>query len=108
MYDSAAEARGQAVASYLDYRRAGGESQANTAPLYALVAQAIEQGTTTEAAAQLAEQAEPDDPSWFTALLGKLQAVLRGARDPALAADPALAYRDAAELQLLLASLGVE
>nr|MDQ3011639.1 CHAT domain-containing protein [Acidobacteriota bacterium] len=62
---AAAEARGQAVVSYLAYRRAGGESQANAAPLYALVAQAIEQGTTTEAATQLAEYARPDAPAWL-------------------------------------------
>ncbi|HEX9001243.1 MAG TPA: hypothetical protein VGB07_15165, partial [Blastocatellia bacterium] len=103
-----AEARGQAVASYLAYRRAGGESQANAAPLYALVAQAIEQGTTTEAATQLAEYARPDAPAGFTALLDKLQATLRGDRDSALAADPALSYTDAVELQLLLESLGTQ
>ena len=90
------------MASYLAYRRAGGESQANTAPLYALVAQAIRQGTTTEAAAQLAENAAPD------ALLDNLQATLRGDRAPALAADPALSYTDAVELQLLLESLGTQ
>ena len=106
---AAAEARGQAVASYLAYRRAGGESQANTAPLFALVAQALQAGSpsaTTEAAAKLAEMAKGDIPPWGLALLDKLQAVLRGDRAPALAADPALAYRDAAELQLLLESLG--
>ena len=105
---AAAEARGQAVAAYLAYRRAGGESQSNTAPLYALVAQAWQDGSPdalTEAAAQLAAQAEPDDPAWFTVLLNPLQAVLRGERAPALAADPALNYQDAVELQLLLEGL---
>jgi hypothetical protein len=94
------------VASYLAYRRAGGESQANTAPLYTLVAQAIKQGTTTEAAPQLAKYARPDVPAWLTALLDKLQAILRGDRDPALASDPALSFWDAVELQLLLENLG--
>lgn len=103
---AAAEARGQAVAAYLAYRRAGGESQANTAPLFALVAAALRQGTPDEAAAQLRAYAEPDDPVWLTALLDKLQAVLGGDRRPALAADPSLAYRDAVELQLLLETLG--
>ncbi len=105
---AAIEARGQAVASYLAYRRAGGESQTNTAPLYALVVQAIEQGTTTKAATQLDEYARPDAPAGFTGLLDKLQAILRGDRDPALAADPALSFWDAVELQLLLESLGTE
>ena len=60
----------------------------------------------TEAAAQLAKYARPDAPAWFTALLNLLQAVLRGERDPTLAADPALQFVDAVELQLLLEQLG--
>ena len=106
---AAAEARGKAVAAYLDYRLAGGESQANTAPLYELVTQALSAGTPdalTAASAQLAELAQADIPAWLTALLDKLQAVLRGDLRPALADDPALNYADAAELQLLLESLG--
>jgi tetratricopeptide (TPR) repeat protein len=102
---AAAEAREKAIAAYLAYRLAGGESQANTAPLFALVKQALQAGTPdalTAASAQLAAQAEPDDPAWFTALLDKLQAILRGDRNPALADDPALSYLDAVELQLLL------
>jgi tetratricopeptide (TPR) repeat protein len=102
---AADEARRQAIASYLAYRRAGGASQSNGAQLYALVLQAIQQGTTTEAAAKLAELAEADDPPWFTALLAKLQAILHGDRDRALADDPDLYYRDAVELQLLLEGL---
>lgn len=106
---AATEARGQAVAAYLAYRRAGGESQSNTAPLFALVAQALQDGSPdalTTAAAQLAELAQADIPAWGLALLDKLQAILRGERDPALAADPALFYMDTVELQLLLERLG--
>lgn len=99
---AAAKARRQAIESYLAYRRAGGESQSNRANYYAFVLQAIQQGTTTEAAAKLAELAEADDPPWFTALLSKLQAILRGDRDPALTDDLDLFYMDAVELQLLL------
>jgi tetratricopeptide (TPR) repeat protein len=100
-----AEARRQAIESYLAYRRAGGASQSPAAELYALVMQAVQQGTTTEATAKLAELAEADDSPWFTALLAKLQAILRGDRDPALADDPDLVYGDAVELQLLLEGL---
>ena len=39
-------------------------------------------------------------------LLPHLLAILGGARDPALADDPALYYEDAVELQLLLERLG--
>ncbi len=102
---AAAEARAQAVAAYLAYRRVGGESQTNTAPLYALVAEALRQGTTTEAAAQLNALSQQNLPAWGLALLDKLHAILRGERRPALAADPALLYLDAAELTLLLEAL---
>ena len=59
----------------------------------------------TEAEQQLAELAA-DAPPWGKALFSKLQAILRGDRAPALAEDPNLPYRDAAELQLLLERLG--
>jgi tetratricopeptide (TPR) repeat protein len=101
---AAAEARRQAIASYASYRRAGGASQSPTPQLYALVMQAIQQGTTTEVEQQLAKLAE-DAPPWLTALLSKLQPILRGDRDPALADDPDLVYGDAVELQLLLERL---
>jgi tetratricopeptide (TPR) repeat protein len=99
---AAAEARRQTIESYLAYRRAGGESQSNRAQLYALVMQAIQQGTTSEAGHRLAELSSEDHPPWFTALLSKLHAILRGDRDPAFADDPDLDYDDAVELQLLL------
>ncbi len=103
---AAAEARGQAVASYLAYRRAGGESQSNQAGLFALVFQAIQQGTTTEAERQLDELAQGELPLWAKTLVAKLHALLGGDRAPALAADPNLTFDNAVELQLLLESLG--
>jgi hypothetical protein len=96
---------GQAIASYLAYWRAGGESQSNQSPLFALVFQAIQQGVTTEAEQTLAELSNRDVPAWYKMLLAKLQAILRGDRNPALAADPNLYYDNAAELQLLLEAL---
>jgi hypothetical protein len=44
-------------------------------------------------------------PPQSQALLPKLHTILRGDRNPALADDPALDYRDAAELLLLLEKL---
>jgi tetratricopeptide (TPR) repeat protein len=102
---AAADARRQAIASYLAYWRAGGASQSPTPQLYAQVLQAIQQGTTTELEQQLAELVKADYPPQFTALLAKLQAILRGDRDPALADDPDLYYDAAVELQLLLERL---
>jgi tetratricopeptide (TPR) repeat protein len=105
---AAARAREQAIAAYLAYRRAGGASQSGRPQLYALVSQAIEQGATTEAANRLAELSSADDPPWFTLVLAKLQAILRGDRRLALADDPNLLYMDAAELHLLLEALRTE
>jgi tetratricopeptide (TPR) repeat protein len=105
---AAAAARGQAIASYLAYRRAGGESQSDQARLFALVLEAIQRGETTEAEHTLSELSSRDDPVWLQKLLAKLQAILRGDRDPALAADPNLDYCSAVELQLLLEGLGAK
>lgn len=103
---AAEAARAQAIASYLAYRRAGGESQSNQAQLFVNVLQAIQQGATTEAEQHLDELSEEDDPPSFKTLAARLRAILGGDRDPALAADPNLSYSAAAELQLLLEALG--
>ncbi len=103
---AAAQARQQAVQTYLAYRRAGGESRLPGAQLCALVAQAIQQRNTTEAEQRLAQILSADPEPWAQALIPKLQAILQGSRDPALATEPNLDFRDAAELQLLLEALG--
>jgi hypothetical protein len=102
---AAAAAREQAIACYLAYRRAGGESKSNQFRFFGLAFQAIQKGATTEAELKLAELSKEDVPVWFQTLLAKLQAILRGDRNPALAADPNLDFGDAAELQLLLEAL---
>src|SRR5262245_18986727 len=100
---AAADAWQQAVQCYLAYRRAGGESHTPGGQLCALIAHAISQRDTTEVAQLLAQTAAAaDTPTLLKAMLPKLHAILDGDRDPALAADPALDYRDAAELLLLL------
>jgi len=101
-------AGGVVTASYLAYRRAGGESQSNQAELLAMVFQAIQEGATTEAEQTLAELSKGDIPVWLKTLLAKLQAILRGDRDPALAADPNLTYASVVELQLLLEGWGAK
>ena len=104
---AAATARQRALDAYLAYRRAGGVSQSPLAPLYAQVAEALTSHASAEAAAELAALAqEPDLPAYLPPILSALQAILAGARDPALADDPALDYRNAAELRLLLEPLG--
>jgi hypothetical protein len=70
--------------------------------------QALRAGQRGELAALLGQLAR--DPGWqgdaAKALLAALGAILGGARDPALAEDPALDYDDAVEVQLLLEALG--
>jgi len=103
--EAAQVARQQAIETYLAYRRAGGESQSNQAHLFALVAQAIEQGSEAGAQQQLNSMLKPGAPPQFTALIRQLQAVLGGDRDPTLAADPELGFSNAVELRLLLKGL---
>jgi len=106
---AAAQARGQAIAAYLAYRRDGGENQVGgiAVQVCAGVAQAIADGHPAQAAAELAQLAKkPDLPDYARRLLPALQSILSGSRDRALAADPNLYYRDAAELHLLLDRLG--
>jgi tetratricopeptide (TPR) repeat protein len=103
----AADSWQQAVQCYLAYRRAGGESQEPSARLCAQIARNISQGDTTEVTQFFAQAAvAADTPTWLKATLPKLQAIFHGDRDPALAADSALDYRDATELLLLLEMLG--
>jgi len=59
--------------------------------------------------------AHPDVCEWrgrdtweATVTLKRLQTILEGARDPALADDPELDYRESAELLLLLERLGTQ
>ncbi|MBI4552391.1 MAG: tetratricopeptide repeat protein, partial [Candidatus Latescibacteria bacterium] len=104
---AAEQARQQAMQSYLAYRRAGGESQQPGGKLCAQIAQAIQQGETTAVEQFLAQAARAaDTPRRLRVMILKLQAILNGDRNPALAADPNLDYDDAAELQLLLETLG--
>ena len=104
---AAAQARQKATETYLAYRRAGGESRQPGAQLCAQIAQDIQRSDTTEAEQFLAQAAgAPDTPAWLKVMIPKLQAILQGSRDPALATDPNLGYGDAAELLLLLEALG--
>jgi len=103
---AAAAARERALQAYLAYRRAGGENHTPGGRLAAAVGQALAAGQTGEVASQLAELRErPDLPAYLQALIPALQAILSGSRDPALASDPGLYYRDAAEIALLLEAL---
>jgi tetratricopeptide (TPR) repeat protein len=104
--EAAQAARQQAIKTYLAYRRAGGVSQNNLIRLFELVSQAIQQHAETKAREGLDQLAAKSNvPISLKDLIGRLQSVLAGDRNPALATDPELNYGNAAELQLLLESL---
>ena len=103
--EAATRAWRRAVESYLVYRRAGGQSMTAGAQFCDLAAQAIKQGDTGELERQLAGLLGEDVPSSVKSMISKLQAILHGDRNPALADDPDLKYDNAVELQLLLETL---
>lgn len=70
-----------------------------------MTAQAVQSQQVAELGEELAQLAAQLPERWQQAVITKLQAILRGDRDPALANDPELDYRDVAELRLLLESL---
>jgi len=109
--EAAALARRQAIAAYLAYRRDGGENQSGrpTAGLCTEIAQMIANGLREEAVNGLAKRRKmPDVPPDAYPFFDALATVVAGSRDPALADNPALDYRDAAELLLLLEHLWCE
>jgi hypothetical protein len=91
----------------LAYRRDGGENHSGRGRLCAAFNEAMQAGQTAEMEALLRQLvSDPDRPDWLKPLASTLQAILRGSRDPALAENPALSYSSAAEVQLLLETLG--
>ena len=102
---AAAEARRKATAAYLAYRRDGGENHYSDGRIALAVSQALsagEQGQATSLLQQLSTQFREAGPSTF---LNALQAIVDGARDPALADAPELDHTMAAEILLLLETL---
>jgi tetratricopeptide (TPR) repeat protein len=99
------DARKRAIDAYLAYRRDGGENLTGGRQVFEIVTQAIAGNQILEAEEWLNSLRGAGMPPYFVPLLPKLIAILRGARDAALFADPDLDYDDAAELQLLLEHL---
>ncbi len=104
--EAAERARQRAVESYLSYRREGGYGTTPAAQLCSAAARAIAAGDTSEIEQYLSQPLGEDTAPWARVVFPKVLAVLRGERDLALAADPELDYNDAAELRLLLETLG--
>ena len=100
------QARQQAMQKYLAYRRAGGKNTNPGARLCEQIGHAIRAGNVASLAAMLEKMAaSPNIPAPGQLLIAKLQAILAGSRDPALADDSNLHYQYAVELQLLFEEL---
>jgi tetratricopeptide (TPR) repeat protein len=105
--DAAADARQKSVDSYLAYRRDGGENHTESGRLVAEVAEALESGDAGSAATFLESIVdEPAIPAPVRAFAGALRRVVAGDRDRGLAAHPELDYKMAAEVLLLVETLG--
>jgi len=98
---AAAQARQKAMQAYMAYRKDGGESRSNQFNLVAATAQALQPGQEAQLIEQLESFLKPDISTEIVALIRALIALLRGSRDPALAADPELGYMAAVELKLV-------
>jgi hypothetical protein len=105
-FASAAAAKGKAIACYLAYRRDGGENHDGPGRLSLAVTQALRSGKTAEVATLLQQRAAEPEAAGLLPFIGALQAVVAGSRDPALADQPELGYTMAAEILLLIESLG--
>ena len=102
---AATEARRQALSAFLAYRRGGGENHLPDGRLALLVRQALAAGDPASVAFQLQQVAAAPEAAQRLPFLSALQAIAGGGRDPALAEDPALGYREAAEVLLLIEAL---
>jgi Tfp pilus assembly protein PilF len=105
---AAAEAKGNAIASFLAYRRDGGENQSASGRLALAVLQALASGDPAEATSLLQQLAADPDFANELPFLIALQAITAGSRDRSLAEDPGLHYAQAAEVMLLIEALEAE
>jgi tetratricopeptide (TPR) repeat protein len=104
--EGAAIARQQAIDTYAAYRRDGGYPRQSTGRLVAKVTAALAGGASPRALVSQFPPPAGAAPS-IGAFFSCLRAILTGARDLALLADPALDFDDVAELTLLLERLAL-
>jgi tetratricopeptide (TPR) repeat protein len=102
---AATEAKGQAVAAYLAYRRDGGESQTGSGFLSHTITQFMRAGDAVSAESLLLQLAEDPKAAHLLAFISALRAIVAGSRDRSLAANPDLDYGMAAEVLLLIETL---
>ncbi|QQZ29827.1 TIR domain-containing protein [Thiothrix subterranea] len=102
---AASEAWQQALTAYLAYRWDGGENHSGGGYLALAVEQAIKQNNRAGIEQEIKQLSEYDNWQEHKNFLHKLQAIIAGERDLALAEDEGLYFELAAELVLLLAGL---
>jgi tetratricopeptide (TPR) repeat protein len=105
---AATDARHQALATFLAYRRDGGENQSDAGRLALAVRQSLATGELAVAASSLQQLAADPQAASLLPFLTALHAITAGSRDRCLAEDPALDYDDAAEVLLLIEALEAE
>jgi len=104
--NGAEEARRKAIASYLAYRRDGGENHNANGRISLAVTHALLAGEAAQAAALLQQHAADPDWAWLLPFLRALQAIVTGSRrDRSLADAPELDYGSATEVLWLLETL---
>ena len=100
---AAAEAKQEAIACYLAYRRDGGENHTNVGRVALVVTQALLTGHRAAASSILDQvAADPALPSDAHPFIQVLQAIVAGSRNRSLADNPDLHYSMAAETLFLI------
>jgi len=96
----------KAIASYLAYRRDGGEDHDEEGRLSLAITEYLLAGDNAAASSLLQQlTTDPDLPDHARTFIGALQAVVAGSRDRSLADAPDLNYRMAAEIFFLIETL---
>lgn len=98
------QARQQAIQTFRDYRRDGGENHSSAGRLSLAVFEAIQQ-QTTEIEQGIAHLLEQEEWQAHRTYLDRLLAIIAGERVPALAEDDQLRFDLVVELQMLLEQL---
>jgi tetratricopeptide (TPR) repeat protein len=102
---AATEARAKAMASYLAYRRDGGENHDTSGRISLAVTQSLLAGDPVTAASLLQQQAPRFEAAGFGGFIRALQAIVAGSRDRTLADAPDMDFGMAAEILFLIETL---
>jgi tetratricopeptide (TPR) repeat protein len=103
---AAADAKRKAIASYLAYRRDGGENHGIEGRISLAITESLLAGDATIATSLLQQLAtDPDLPNNVSIYINALQAIAAGSRDRTLADDPDLYCEMTGEILLLIECL---